>query len=34
MREWIRLPGSESEKVYTEAESLLKAEAEAMGARR
>ena len=30
MREWNRLPGSESEKVYTEAESILKAEAEAM----
>lgn len=31
MLEWDRLPDSDSEKVYAEAESILKAEAEAMG---
>jgi len=32
MREWNRLPGSDSEKVYAEAESALKVAAEAIGA--
>jgi hypothetical protein len=32
MREWNRLPGSDSEKAYAEAESALKVEAEAIGA--